>query len=77
MRVCFLLVLVPTPVSHASALLHVGHSRVMYAVLDAAAQALQANLIALEDEEARLLNEFQWRADFEYPSVRMISYLKT
>lgn len=39
------------------------------AVLDAAAQALQANLMAVEDEERKLLNEWQWRFDFESLSV--------
>ncbi len=39
-------------------------------VLDPAAQALQANLMAVEDEEVKLLSQWQWRMDVGCLSVR-------
>ena len=39
-------------------------------VLDPAAQALQANLMAVEDEEIKLLSQWQWRMDVGKLSVR-------
>jgi hypothetical protein len=40
-----------------------GFDAICLAVLDPAAQALQANLMAIEDEERRIMNERQWMFD--------------